>query len=332
MVLYLGASNGDIGDAWNAMRNAKVKWLVGAGICWLIFVVLESMIVHLFFKQQGYKVRFSLTMHVSLIGMFYSSVTPAATGGQPMQIFAFKKRNIPPGVSTSALAVKLFCWQTALLVMGCIMWITNADVINSTLGATKAFVIIGFILNGAIVVLVVLLSISRNIVQVLITLVINIGAKLHIVKDIGRTTSHADATISDFRASVDMMTHHPLRLFGLVLISCVQVFSLMSITFFVYRAIGEEGTSFSAVTALQFMLYTGASFTPLPGASGAQEGGFYLFYQGVIAGDKLLGALLLWRFFTYYLQLIIGMVSVVVESSVNMRRLKRENSKKEENG
>ena len=49
-----------------------------------------------------------------------------------------------------------------------------------------------------------------------------------------------------------------------------------------------------------------AAYTPLPGASGAQEGVFSLYFQSLLPGDLMLSGLLAWRFITYYLVLIVG--------------------------
>ena len=65
--------------------------------------------------------------------------------------------------------------------------------------------------------------------------------------------------------------------------------------------------------ALGVMLYTSAAYTPLPGASGAQEGVFALYFANIFPDGIRLMALLLWRFFTYYLALIVGAVTTVVQ-------------------
>ena len=62
------------------------------------------------------------------------------------------------------------------------------------------------------------------------------------------------------------------------------------------------------------LLYIGASYTPLPGASGAQEGGFLLYYRGIFAGGTISVALLVWRFMTYYTILLIGAGDALVSS------------------
>jgi hypothetical protein len=76
------------------------------------------------------------------------------------------------------------------------------------------------------------------------------------------------------------------------------------------------------VLAVQFLLYITASFTPLPGASGAQEGGFYLFFKSFFPDSLIFAALLIWRFVTYYLFIIIGFLAVLADQTFKMR-LKR---------
>ena len=324
VVIYLGAANGEIGDAWVALKSSDPFWIGAAIVSYGIFLVFEALGVHVFFRQQGLRPQFGSTLLVSIIGMFYSSVTPAATGGQPMQVFAFKKRGIPAGISSSALTVKFFCFQTALLSLGGIFWILHPEIVNACVARARVIVITGFVLNGFTVAAVLLLAINKNIVRGIITLCINLGKKLRIVKDVARTTSKLDAALSDFHASVDMITHHPGQLLLLILISCIQVMGLMSISYCVYRAMGQSGHLFGEILALQLLLYIGASFTPLPGASGAQEGGFYIFFQDIFPANKMLGALLLWRFFTYYLSLIVGLGSVIWDSSSSMKKKTQE--------
>ncbi len=320
IVIYLGAQGGDIGAAWEAMITADPVWLLAGFGAWGVFAVFEALVLQVFFWQQKVKVKFGSTLLVSLIGMFYSSITPAATGGQPMQVFALKKRGVSSGISSSGLAVKFFTWQFALLVIGGFFWFTKPQLIDSCIGTGRWFVLTGFLVNGVSVVAVLLLAVSKNIVRVIITLLLRLGKALHIIKDLAKSTSKADAALQDFRASVDMLTQHPFQLLTLILVSFIQVMGLMSVAFCVYKALGQTGYGYTDLAALQCLLYIAASFTPLPGASGAQEGGFYLFFQQVFPAGTLLGALLLWRFITYYFTIIVSLTAVVVDSVRSMRK------------
>jgi uncharacterized protein (TIRG00374 family) len=48
------------------------------------------------------------------------------------------------------------------------------------------------------------------------------------------------------------------------------------------------------------------SFVPVPGASGAAEGGFYLFFKNFFSPSTLAGAVIMWRIMTYYMNIFIG--------------------------
>ena len=324
IVIYLGARNGDIGAAWYALLHAKTNWVLAAVVCWCVYVLLETLGVQAFFIQQKVRIRFGSTLLVSLIGMFYSNVTPAASGGQPMQVFAFNKRGVPPGIASSALAVKFFCFQVSVLVTGAVLWIVNPQAVNLYITGGKVMVVAGFVLSGLSIAAIVLLAINKNIVRGIVGFIIRLLVKIRLVRHQERAEAKMEKVMNDFHASVDMITQHPLQLLVLLSISAVQVLLFMSITYLVCRAMGMRGIPYHHILTLQYLLYIGASFMPLPGSSGAQEGGFYLFFQNIFPADKLLGALLLWRFFTFYLALIVGLGAVIFDSVKSLRRAKRD--------
>ncbi len=319
LVLYFSARGGDIGDVWTALKSADLRWILAAVGSWCVFMCFEAMGLHVFFRQQKVKIKYPTSLLVALIGAFYSSITPAATGGQPMQVLALKKRGIPAGISSSGLAVKFFTFQVALLSLGGLLWFLNVDLVRNIIDQAKWIVVAGFLLNGLLVAAVLLLAINKNIVHGIIMFVIRVGKKLHLVRNEEKLKMRAENAIADFHGSVDMLKHHPIRLFHLYLLSCLQVLGLMSIAYCVYRALGLTAYSYFDILTLQFLLYIAASFTPLPGASGAQEGGFYIFFQHVFPADKLVGALLLWRFFTYYFTLIVGLGAVICDGAASIR-------------
>ena len=69
----------------------------------------------------------------------------------------------------------------------------------------------------------------------------------------------------------------------------------------------------------------------IPISSYCTTHGFYIFFQDILPANKMLGALLLWRFFTYYLSLIVGLGCVVWDSSSNMKKKKEELQEKVDN-
>ena len=75
-----------------------------------------------------------------------------------------------------------------------------------------------------------------------------------------------------FLSSVHLVIRHPKDVIIQCLIALGQLMSLMLVIIAIYQAFGLSGISVGELLAMGVLLYMGASYTPLPGASGAQEG------------------------------------------------------------
>ncbi len=90
----------------------------------------------------------------------------------------------------------------------------------------------------------------------------------------------------------------------------------MSVLYVVFRAFSYD-LPYLELLCMQTMLQASVCFVPLPGASGAQELGFSMFFSSYFAsGDVLYTAVLVWRFFTYYIVVILGALLVVADQIV----------------
>lgn len=319
MVGYFAIASGELRNIGRVLRAVAPLWLLGAVACFGAHAFIEGASLYVFFRFQKVRVPLKVNLMVGLIGMYYSAITPAATGGQPMQVFSLKKRGVAPGIASSALAVKFFCWQCALLLMGAVAWLISPGLVASSLQKGVWVLVVGFIANSLAVAAVILLAVARNAVRGVIIFLVNVAAKIRLVKDKARTSSKWDAALEDFHASVDILTQHPLQFLVLFVLSLVQVTALMSAIYFVYRGFGLHETGYGTLLTLQLMLFIAASFTPLPGASGAQEGGFILFLGGFFPPGSRFAALFVWRFITYYLSIIVGFAAVVLDGTGGWR-------------
>jgi len=107
------------------------------------------------------------------------------------------------------------------------------------------------------------------------------------------------------------------------LCSFISLAAMTGTIIFVYHAFGQQGTSWDKILTLSCLLYVSASYTPLPGASGAQEGGFMVYFRNIFQNGTIGMALLTWRFFTFYLFLIVGVGMVLLEKIILNREKKQ---------
>ena len=159
-----------------------------------------------------------------------------------------------------------------------------------------------------------LVTFHRSWVEKIVQWGIRFLTKIHICKKPEQWQASAETTIEHFHGSLMDLVHHPMHLLAQLVISVVEMSCLMVVPLLVYHAMGLTGTPWYHVLTVSFLLFVSASYTPLPGASGAQEGGFLVYFGSVFTGGTVSVALLVWRFITYYLCLLVGCADSIFPS------------------
>ena len=315
LVLIIGFGNGNnLQETWRVISSFPLRWVLACLGAYLGFLLMEALAIQFFLHRQNVSISVPYAFFVAIIGQYYSNITPGATGGQPLQVYYLRKKGVPVGLGTSALLVKLFCFQFMLLVLGTLFWLLYPNVIRENLGDNLWILIVGYVYNAFVVTLLIFIGLNKRIVSWIVSTAIKIGTKLHICKDPEASAVRWNDTVDKFHNSISLLRRHPLDLLVQLTIGGAQLLSLMLVIFFIYRGFHLTGSSWGELTALGIMIYTSAGYTPLPGASGAQEGVFTLYLGRIFPKDLLFSALLLWRFFTYYVSLILGALVTIIDS------------------
>lgn len=181
-VLVLGLNGENPGDSLKALSSMGAGWLLLCLAGYLGNLICDAAAIGYFLRRQGYRVSPIYLMYVSVVGQFYSFITPGATGGQPMQVYYLHKRGVPVGHASSAMVVRFFSFQFMLAVIGTFMWIGNSGYIARQVGDNMWFMIIGYTYNIVMVGLLVLVTLKRGIVGKLIDWGMWIGIKLHLIR------------------------------------------------------------------------------------------------------------------------------------------------------
>jgi glycosyltransferase 2 family protein len=313
-IVIIAFSNGDLTNAWEALFTLKVEWLLCALLGWFGYMIFDMIGLYMFLYQQRYPISFWFAVYITLIGFYYSNITPGSSGGQPMQIYYMSKRKIPVPISTSALSVKFLALQIMLVVIATVLWIFNRDYVNQQLPMAKWFVYLGYGINSVSIPLILLVALHRPLVQAILLFFVRIGAKLRIIKRPEETIVRLDAGMDMYHMSILRLMKYPKRIVGQLVFAGLSLLSLMTIPISVYHAFGLSGVHWYQLLAMAFLLFISASYTPLPGASGAQEGGFLIYFAGAFTKGTIGLALLVWRFFSYYLFLLIGAAISIVNT------------------
>jgi len=329
-VFYIAFSNTDLKDAWEAINQIKIGWLGALFLCWAVYTFFDGMNYWCYLNHQGFKISIGRAVNVALIGFYYSNITPGAAGGQPMQVNSMRKAGIPVGYGTMAVTIRFITNQMMTSIITLVLFLMNRPFVYQQLGDAIWFVRIGWLINFAAVPLVLLAAFKRNWIQKFSEFLINKLEKIHIVRNKEITISKVTEVLDTYHTALRDLMHSPGQILLQFACSTASLMGLFSTVIFVYHAFGMSGTPWYQLLTLGSLLFISASYTPLPGASGAQEGGFLLYFKGIFKEGTIGLALLIWRFFTYYLFLIVGMFTVLLEKIILRREAAKRKKEAEE--
>ena len=305
----------DVQNIQTVLQAISPWWLVGALACTLIYFLGDTCMYQIACRDMQIPQPFHEGLITTMIGFFYSALTPLSSGGQPFQVLQMRSRGIHVGTATSVLMVKFMAWHIALSCIGLI----GAVFCGGTLlrHSTMMFVLfcIGFCLHAFCAGTGLMLMVRPNVVSRMGRAVIGFASRLLVRKKEERTARmHAvwDTFIDEYRQAVAFALRHRSGMIEIVLVALFEVVGYLSVTYCVYRGLGFSAVPYPEMTLLQAMLSIGVAFVPLPGASVATEGGFYALFTTYF-GDSRLVAMLIWRFLTYYLTILLGLLAVVID-------------------
>lgn len=319
MILIVILNNDELENAWDVICGMDKGWLTACIACYALYIFSEGAGLCAFLRMEGYRVKLTTAAHFSFAGMYYANITPSSTGGQPMQVYLMSQRGVSGGVATSALTARYFFNQLCLVLTALVLWLTNRSFVAGQLGHVQGLIILGMIVNVSCVPIVVLVMLNRPLTERLACWIIRLLGRRKLCKHPETLETRALATLGRFHDSLADLVHRPLHLAIQFMVSMVEMAALLVVPLLVYAALDQSGTPWYHLLTASYLLFVSASYTPLPGASGAQEGGFMVYFSGMFKGGTLSVALLVWRFMTYYLCLLAGAVDQVY-SGLRARR------------
>lgn len=318
-VICIAFANPELKDALGAIRSLDVLWLLGLFLCWAAYTFFDALGTWFCLRKQGFSLGIGTVLSVTLLGFYYSNITPGASGGQPMQVASLRKSGVPVGNGTTAVTIRLIANQFMVSLLSLVFFLLNRSFVYAQLGGAIWFVRVGWIINFAVVPLVLLAAFRRSLVRRLASGLIGLAAKLKLVRDREAALERTSKVLDTYHTAIRDLLRSPAQVLAQCLCSALSILALTGSIIFVYHAFGLSGTPWYRLLTISLLLFISASYTPLPGASGAQEGGFMYYYNNIFTGGSKGLALLVWRFFTYYLFLFVGVVIVLLEKAIRRK-------------
>jgi len=309
----------EFGNSENAaqLSEVQINWwfLLPAAACFIVAITLE---IHKYIimmreaakvnvKSQIKKV-WRVARRTVLLGKYYDSVTPAAIGGQPFQIwYMHKNAGIGKGMATTIPIIGMISNQIGFIIVASVAFLFGSlSINNAVLMATACF---GLLFYAFWPIAILIATFLPNTTAELINLIVKFLAKIHIVKDKEQAIKKVSDGVNEYAKCVkQILKTRGLFLREILLSVCFHLLISM-IPFFVLTAFGGA-VDFLPCLVTTIAVTSAVYFVPTPGNAGAAEGTFFVVFSALSSG-YIFWAMLTWRFFSYYIYIIIGAIIYV---------------------
>lgn len=309
IVLYLSLKD-NYEEIISYILKMNPLWFLVAVIFYLLFRGLIGVTSYYMARLNKAKISLKKMLQINYIIPFFHGVTPFAGGGQPMEIYFLHNEKISIDKSTNITLQNFLIYQTALVII-CIFSVIYNQIfgIFPKDSLMKKLVILGFVINMFILLLAIFISFSTKFVRFATRKVIGFLYKIKIVKDKKETKAKFDEIVNQYHKNALIITKNKKKFLIYVIVNIFAIAFFYLIAYAVCMGMGLNVNFIEIIVMTTYVMMIG-NFVPIPGGTGGVEYAFIFFFGYHIAGGVLTAIMLVWRFVSYYLAMIIGGIAL----------------------
>lgn len=313
IVMYFSLKD-DFSTVISYILKSNLAWLLVAVIFMLLNILFQSISLYLFIKKIDKKYKFSFALKLTAAGLLFNAITPFSSGGQPFQIYMLKKQGIRISDSTNILLQNFITYQLSLIFIGTIAVILNYSMnIFPSSSLLKKVVLLGYLVNVLVLFLIVFFLFAKKVNTKLFNKIIDFIFKFKFIKNKEEKREKLTEMLENFYNGSVSLKNNLDVFFKSMLFNTLSLICLYILPLFIFYSMGEA----KSITIIKSLVASGytyliGSFVPIPGGTGGLEYGFIEFFKTFKSGSFISAAMLIWRFITYYLGMIIGMIALLI--------------------
>lgn len=305
----------------NAFRGLQAGWIFMAAAAVLTSWIFDGLSLHILSKENNKDWSFRDSFQIGMIGLFYSSVTPSASGGQPMQIYYLKKKGMGVSEATAVILKRSIVWQFVLVSYAAILMVSHFNYFTTDVPNLMFLTIMGILAGLIFVMLLLTVCLNQKITSKLMSKIFFILSKLKF-KNAKLKQQKIEEKLSLFHSAIKESKQGTKKTYVyLGLCSILGVLMSAAVPYFLYRSFGFCEHKFITMLAADAFVMMLTYFIPLPGAAFGAEAAFVLFFDSFFANHTIVIAVVLWRLFTYYSKLLFGGIISAIKPGINYGKL-----------
>lgn len=281
------------------ISGADKGWLIASFVCTFGFIWFEGFALVRIARHFGYKTNALDGTVYGGADVYFSAITPSASGGQPASAYFMMKDGIPGYATTVALLINLVMYTLALLTVGIVSIIFKYPMLKNFSVLSRFFIGIGIVVLIFLALVFYMLLRKGKILYGICDAVIGLMEKIHVIRHGDKLRKKLRNTMAEYQECSNSITGQTGFLAEIFFWNLMQRMSQLLVSFMIFMSMGEGVKKAVDVSVIQCFVAMGSNCVPIPGAMGVAD---YIMIDGFkqLVGDNAANMELLCRGVTFY--------------------------------
>lgn len=252
------------------LGTLDLKFVLLAFAAMMGFIIFEALAIRTISSSFGYKRALWRNGTYSAADIYFSSITPSASGGQPASAIFMMHDKIPGPMVTVILIVNLIMYTFSIIAIGIVAFILDPSKFIHFSTFSRILIVVGCVAQVGIAMLFITLLRHGRIIQKTGNFFISLLAKIRIIRKPDEKKEKLKKSIIKYKGYVHQIRDKKWMLLRAFIYNFLQRFSLILVTVFVFLA-ANDSTAPVEVGVAQTMVVLGSNTVPIPGAMGIAD-------------------------------------------------------------
>ena len=314
LTVYSLIHNGGLSfsELWTNIQNSSAIWLIPAALCMIGFIFFEGRSLVLILRTLGYPAKKRRGFLYAAADIFFSSITPSATGGQPASAYFMYKDGVTAIEVTVSLILNLTMYTLALVTLGLFSIIFFPGIFLEFNTASKVMILFGILIMILLTTFFIILLKHQRFIMKMGNLISSILHKLRFNNLAEKFKAKLDTALENYNECVITLSGKKKLLVKTYLLNLLQRTSQILVTVFCFYALHGNLADGLKVFAIQTYVVLGSNFIPVPGAVGISEFIMFFGYMMFFSEEAACSLAILSRGISFYTCSIISIFTVIL--------------------
>ena len=303
------------------LNNNNPWWLGAAFLAMLAYIGFDALMVGCLLKGFGYPRSFPKCVSYAAADLYFSAITPSATGGQPMEAYFMVKDGVPAVLSTVVMLTYLLLYTLSIVIIGllCLVLVPSSFLAFGTLG--RIFIAVGAAIQLLLAFLYGLLLWNKTLLRKILNWGLMLLTKLRIVRNPEKRKEKLEATMDQYAQATALLKGKRRLLLKTLLLNLAHRGSQILVTVFCFLAGGGSLRLAPKLFAMQSNVVIGAYCIPIPGSMGVTDLLMVDGFSSLMRESQAANLELLARALSFYICILLcGLIVLVKYAMMRLRK------------